>query len=114
MPPGNLSGMTSKERLLLASWWRPAHPGKMNFHSIHPFRGAAALTSVVATTRAIRGRLLTFLRAPQGTGDTQSYRYIDDGIVLVKDGRVELTGPADEISSSACPPALQSTAMPAR
>ena len=36
--------------------------------------------------RAIRGRLLSFLRAPHGAGDAQSYRYIEDGIVLVKDG----------------------------
>ena len=33
--------------------------------------------------RAIRGRLLSFLRAPHGAGDAQSYRYIEDGIVLV-------------------------------
>ena len=32
--------------------------------------------------RAIRGRLLTFLRAPAGVGDAQSYRYIEDGVVL--------------------------------
>ena len=45
-------------------------------------------------SRAVRGRLLTFLRAPFGAGDTQSYRYIDDGVVLVKDGRIEAIGPA--------------------
>ena len=49
--------------------------------------------------RAIRGRLLTFLRAPRGAGDAQSYRYIDDGIVLVKDGRIEAAGPATEIAA---------------
>jgi guanine deaminase len=48
--------------------------------------------------RAIRGRLLTFLRAPTGAGDAQSYRYIDDGIILVKDGRIEAAGPANEIT----------------
>ena len=46
--------------------------------------------------RAIRGRLLTFLRAPRGAGDTQSYRTIDDGIILVKDGKIEAVGPASE------------------
>jgi guanine deaminase len=55
--------------------------------------GAAELS-----LRAIRGRLLTFLRAPRGAGDAQSYRYIDDGIILVKDGRIELVGPADEVT----------------
>jgi len=46
---------------------------------------------------AIRGRLLTFLHAPSGAGDARSYRYIADGIVLVKDGRVEQVGPAEEL-----------------
>jgi guanine deaminase len=50
--------------------------------------------------RAIRGRLLTFLRAPRGTGDAQSYRYIEDGLILVKDGgRIEAVGPADELTA---------------
>jgi guanine deaminase len=49
------------------------------------------------TTRAIRGRLLTFLRAPNGSGDAQSYRYIEDGIVLVKDGRIDAVGPAETL-----------------
>ncbi len=48
--------------------------------------------------RAIRGRLLTFLRAPGGAGDAQSYRFIEDGIILVKDGRIEAVGPAQEVA----------------
>jgi guanine deaminase len=48
-------------------------------------------------SRAIRGRLLTFLRAPRGAGDAQSYRYIEDGVVLVKDGRIEALGSAAEL-----------------
>ena len=34
-----------------------------------------------APLRGIRGRLLSFLRAPSGAGDAASYRYIDDGLV---------------------------------
>ena len=49
--------------------------------------------------RAIRGRVLTFLRTPRGAGDAQSYRYIDDGIVLVKDGRIEAAGLARDIAA---------------
>jgi guanine deaminase len=49
--------------------------------------------------RAIRGRLLTFLRAPRGAGDAQSYRYIEDGIVLVKDGLIEAVGPTAELTA---------------
>ena len=48
--------------------------------------------------RAIRSRLLSFLRAPNGVGDAQSYRYIEDGIVLLKDGKIEAAGPATEIA----------------
>jgi guanine deaminase len=48
--------------------------------------------------RAIRGRLLTFLCAPHGAGDAASYRYVEDGIVLVQDGRIEQVGPADELT----------------
>ncbi len=51
------------------------------------------------SSRAIRGRLLSFVRAPRGAGDAQSYRYIDDGIIVVKDGRIEAVGPADEIKA---------------
>jgi guanine deaminase len=44
---------------------------------------------------AVRGRLLTFRRAPSGAGDAASYSYIEDGIVLIgADGRVEAVGPA--------------------
>jgi guanine deaminase len=50
--------------------------------------------------RAIRGRLLTFLRAPRGAGDAQSYRYINDGIVVVRHGRIERVGPADELTAT--------------
>ncbi len=40
---------------------------------------------------------MTFLRAPSGSGDAQSYRYIEDGIVLVKDGRIDAVGPAETL-----------------
>ena len=53
------------------------------------------------SVRAIRGRLLSFLRAPRGAGDAQSYRYIDDGIVLVKGGRIETVGPTVELMPAA-------------
>ena len=58
-----------------------------------------------ASLRSIRGRLLSFLRAPNGAGDAQSYRYIEDGIILVKDGRIELAGPAQELLPR-LPPAI--------
>jgi guanine deaminase len=49
--------------------------------------------------RAIRGRLLTFRRAPTGAGDAASYSYIADGVVLVAaDGRIEAVGPAADLA----------------
>ncbi len=47
--------------------------------------------------RALRGRVFTFLREPHGVGDAASYRYIEDGIILLKDGRIEALGPADDL-----------------
>ena len=55
---------------------------------MEPIRGHVA---------AVRGRLLTFLREPAGRGDGGSYRYIEDGIVLVEDGRIAAVGPAAEV-----------------
>jgi guanine deaminase len=51
------------------------------------------------SVRAIRGRLLSFLRAPSGAGDAQSYLYLKDGIILIKNGRIEAVGPAAELSA---------------
>jgi guanine deaminase len=47
--------------------------------------------------RAVRGRLLTFVRAPGGAGDVASYRYVEDGIILVEDGRIAAVGRAPEL-----------------
>jgi guanine deaminase len=41
---------------------------------------------------------LSFLRAPNGAGDAGSYRYLDDGIILVRDGKVDAVGPAAELT----------------
>jgi guanine deaminase len=48
---------------------------------------------------ALRGRILTFLRAPRGAGDAQSYRYLDDGIIAIKDSRIEAVGRAGELAA---------------
>ncbi len=53
--------------------------------------------------RAIRGRLLSFLRAPNGVGDAKSYRYIDDGTVLVKNGKIEAVEPAAQLAAQLSP-----------
>ena len=44
--------------------------------------------------RVLRGRVLRFLREPEGIGDAASYAYDEDGAILVRDGRVAAVGPA--------------------
>ncbi len=44
--------------------------------------------------RAVRGRVLTFLAPPLGAGDGASYRYLADGLVLARDGRIAAVGEA--------------------
>ncbi len=48
-------------------------------------------------TRAIRGRLLSFVRAPEEPGDAGSYRYLADGLLTIADGRIVAVGPAAEL-----------------
>ena len=50
--------------------------------------------------QAIRGRLLSFVRAPRGAGDAESYHYIDDGIIVIEDGRIARVGPAAELAAT--------------
>ncbi len=49
----------------------------------------------------IRGRVLTFRDEPQSLDDSQSYRYIEDGAVLVENGRIARFGDYAEISAEA-------------
>ncbi|SMH62008.1 guanine deaminase [Azospirillum agricola] len=53
---------------------------------------AATAATATGTAAAIRGRLLSFRRAPDGPGDAGSYRLIEDGLVLVEDGRIAAVG----------------------
>ncbi|MCI4664257.1 MAG: guanine deaminase [Neomegalonema sp.] len=50
------------------------------------------------TTRFIRGRLLSFHRAPQTIDDPAAYCYIEDGALLVQEGRIAAIGEAAEIT----------------
>ncbi len=45
----------------------------------------------------VRGRVLYFVSEPEGADDRASYRYFEDGGVLVVDGRVIASGAYDEI-----------------
>ena len=51
----------------------------------------------------IRGRVLTFIDEPQGIDDTASYLTVDDGAVLVRDGKIAAIGDYADISKVAGP-----------
>lgn len=51
------------------------------------------------TKLLIRGRVLTFRDEPQSLDDTQSYRYIEDGAVLVENGRIARLGDYADVSA---------------
>lgn len=48
-------------------------------------------------TRLLRGRLLSFLRQPEDLGDQGSYRYVEDGGLLLRDGVIADSGPYAEV-----------------
>ena len=62
-------------------------------------------------SQAIRGRILTFLRQPEGPGDSGSYRYLADGMVHALDGRIAAIGPAAEVAAT-LPPGTPVDAWP--
>lgn len=49
----------------------------------------------------LRGRLLSFRRAPLAIDDTQSYLYIEDGGLLIEDGRIVAIGDYADIRKQA-------------
>src|ERR671919_2289373 len=44
--------------------------------------------------RAIRGRILSFKEDPAEVGEAASHTYLEDGVVLVEDGRIAALGDA--------------------
>jgi guanine deaminase len=54
----------------------------------------------------LRGRLFGFCAEPSGAGDRSSYEYIEDGILVVRDGRIAELGPAAELLPSLPPDAV--------
>jgi len=53
------------------------------------------------TKLLIRGRVLTFRDEPQSLDDAQSYQYIEDGAVLVENGRIARLGDYADVSAEA-------------
>ncbi|AHF85110.1 guanine deaminase [Rhizobium leguminosarum bv. trifolii WSM1689] len=53
------------------------------------------------TTTLLRGRLLSFHRAPLSLADSQSYLYEEDGGLLVEDGLITAIGPYADVQAKA-------------
>ena len=55
------------------------------------------------TETILRGRVLRFLREPEGIDDAASYAYDEDGAILVRDGLVAAVGPAADVAAAGGP-----------
>ncbi|MBX5166059.1 MULTISPECIES: guanine deaminase [unclassified Rhizobium] len=53
------------------------------------------------TTTLLRGRLLSFHRAPLSLADSQSYRYEEDGGLLIEDGLIAAVGSYADVKAKA-------------
>ncbi|MEM9578979.1 MAG: guanine deaminase [Pseudomonadota bacterium] len=53
------------------------------------------------TQKLLRGRLMTFHRRPRNGDDADSYTYLQDGALLLRDGMIEARGHFAEISAQA-------------
>lgn len=54
-----------------------------------------------ASKTLLRGRILDFNKAPIDETDTEAYRYIEDGAILIADGMIEASGEFHAISEQA-------------
>ncbi len=53
------------------------------------------------TATLLRGRLLGFVRRPEGIDDHDAYRYEEDGGILIEDGRIAAVGPYAVVRAAA-------------
>ena len=59
------------------------------------------------TMTLLRGRLLSFKRAPESLSDTASYAYIEDGGLLIDDGKIVATGDYAALKATAPADAIE-------
>ncbi len=64
------------------------------------------------TQRLIRGRFLSFLEAPKDLDDRASYRYEEDGAVLVENGTIKASGDYSTVKALAADDATLSDHRP--
>jgi guanine deaminase len=51
-----------------------------------------------ASRRALRGQLLSFKGDPAEVGAAASHRYVEDGLLIIEDGRIKAAGEAQELT----------------
>lgn len=59
------------------------------------------MTTETKPTTLMRGRLLSFHRAPQSLADGDSYLYEEDGALLIENGRISAVGPYAAVKEKA-------------
>ena len=59
------------------------------------------MTEKLTSSKLIRGRLLSFKRAPLSLTDTESYLYESDGALLVTDGKIKAVGDYTSVQAKA-------------
>ena len=84
MPPGNITEIEPAERPRSA-------PGRCR--RAGRVRAGAGLVSP-ASRQALRGQLLSFRDDPAEVGAAASYRHVQDGLVVIEDGRITAAGEA--------------------
>ncbi|MDR2311357.1 MAG: guanine deaminase [Brucellaceae bacterium] len=62
--------------------------------------------------RLIRGRVLSFIREPQGISDTASYIYYEDGALLVENGLIKAVGDYATVAAQKSPDAPETDHRP--
>ena len=85
MPPANVTEITADERALLVAW----------------FESAVGQERIEMPQLLLRGRVLTFTDEPGRDDDASSYRYFEDGAVLISDGKIARLGDFADVSKAA-------------
>ena len=55
----------------------------------------------MASNKLLRGRILNFLSEPNGPDDEDAYSYIEDGALLISDGKIIQSGDYDDVVKAA-------------
>ena len=97
MPPGNVTEIEPAER-------QPARRLVRRRRAARVERGGDA-----ASRQALRGQLLSFVDDPSVVGAAASHRHLEDGLLVIEDGRIAAAGAAQELLPTPAAPARRSS-----